>query len=310
MLTQCKNTIPHLSRINFHLAPLVSLPAKTLIFALLLIPQAFAQNTLPSLIKDVQPSVVTITIYDKSGQEMGLASGFFVTERGQIVTNYHVIERAFAAEIKTAEGKIYAVTDVIAEDKENDLIRIAVDPGRDSAKPLPLSRNSPVVGERIVVIGSPLGLEQTVSEGIISSIRGSRRQIQITAPISPGSSGSPVVDMRGEVIGVATWQLSEGQNLNFAVSVEKISTMKLGGKKNLAVWTVQVNAYPEEERAKLLVYLLKTKGYDAYMQEVHNKGKIYYRVRVGKYGRRAEAERMLELLQNRENFNRIFVTER
>jgi len=112
-----------------------------------------------------------------------------------------------------------------------------VDLGKDIAKPLRLSRNFPEIGERVVVIGSPLGLEQTVSEGIVSAIRGIGRLLQITAPISPGSSGSPVVNMKGEVVGVATLQFTQGQNLNFAVSAERISKMKSGEGKTLALWS-------------------------------------------------------------------------
>jgi trehalose/maltose transport system substrate-binding protein len=80
-----------------------------------------------------------------------------------------------------------------------------------------------VEGERVVVIGNPTGLTGTVSDGIISAFRENRSMIQITAPISPGSSGSPVLDDGGSVIGVATLISSEGQNLNFAIAVEKVS---------------------------------------------------------------------------------------
>ena len=78
----------------------------------------------------------------------------------------------------------------------------------------------PSVAERILVVGSPMGLEQTVNEGIVSAVRevpSVGKILQISAPISPGSSGSPVINMKGEVIGVATFQLIEGQNLNFAI---------------------------------------------------------------------------------------------
>ncbi|MDH3531162.1 MAG: tetratricopeptide repeat protein, partial [Acidobacteriota bacterium] len=90
---------------------------------------------------------------------------------------------------------------------------------------------SPEEGESIVVIGNPYGLEGSVSNGIVSAVReipGYGRIIQITAPISPGSSGSPVVNMRGQVIGVATLQAEEGQSLNFAVPSERISRLSIG----------------------------------------------------------------------------------
>ena len=159
---------------------------------------------------------------------------------GHIITNRHVVESAIRAEIKTAEGKIFSVAKVVAEDREGDLVRLSVDIRGDTVKPIPLSHNLPEAGERILVLGSPLGLEQTVSEGIVSCICGSGRLIQITAPISHGSSGSPVVNMKGQVIGVATLIFTDGQNLNFAISAERISKMKSGEGKTLALWTAGV----------------------------------------------------------------------
>ena len=207
------------------------------------VPLAFAQERLSSIVKQVQPSVVTITTHDESGRAVAQGSGFFVNEGGHIITNRHVVEDAIRAEIKTAEGKVYSVAKVVAEDREGDLVRLSVDIRGDTVKPISLSRNLPEAGERILVIGSPLGLEQTVSEGIVSAIRGSGRLIQITAPISHGSSGSPVVNMKGQVIGVATLIFTEGQNLNFAVAAERISKMKSGEGKTLALWAA--GAYGE-----------------------------------------------------------------
>ena len=94
----------------------------------------------------------------------------------------------------------------------------------------------PQEGESIVVIGNPFGLEGSVTNGIVSAVReipGYGKIIQITAPISPGSSGSPVVNMLGQVIGVATLQAAEGQSLNFAVPSERISQLRIGEPQSL-----------------------------------------------------------------------------
>lgn len=203
------------------------------VFAL---PLALAQQNLPALIAQVQPSVVTIIIRNENGQIVGQGSGFFVDKEGQIITNRHVLEGAIRAEVKTANGEIYPILNVVAEDKEADLVRVTTHVRRGGAKPVVVSRVLPPVGERVLVIGSPLGLEQTVTEGIVSSVRESGKFIQITAPISPGSSGSPVVNARGEVIGVATSQVVQGQNLNFAVSARKFSEMKSRAGKPLILW--------------------------------------------------------------------------
>ena len=108
----------------------------------------------------------------------------------------------------------------------------------------------PEIGEKVVVIGSPLGLEQTAADGIVSAIRQYRsfqKVIQITAPISPGSSGSPVVNMRGEVIGVAFMLMSAGQNLNFCVPGENIANLLSGASASkMAPVVDRVYCYQDE----------------------------------------------------------------
>jgi tetratricopeptide (TPR) repeat protein len=198
-----------------------------------------AQENLPAIIKKIQPSVVTILTYDEKGKGLMQGSGFFIRKDGDIITNRHVLQGASSADVKTAQGKVYPITRVVAEDKEGDLILVSVDIPPDAVYPLSVSASIPEVGERVIVIGSPLGFEKTVSDGIVSAVREIPqfgKIIQITAPISPGSSGSPVVNMKGEVIGVATLQTVEGQNLNFAVPSEWITRLKAGKEQRLAEW--------------------------------------------------------------------------
>ncbi len=155
-----------------------------------------------------------------------------------MITNYHVLQGASSAEIKTADGKTYPITYIVAGDEQNDVIRLSVNIPSQYVYPLSLSKTIPEVGERIIVYGSPLGLENTVSDGIVSAIRDIPdygRIIQITAPISPGSSGSPVLNMQGEVIGIATFQMVEGQNLNFAIPSEKIASLNLKEEKKIFI---------------------------------------------------------------------------
>lgn len=205
---------------------------------------AFAQEVnLPSLIKTIQPSVVSIAVYDAAGTVVRQGSGFFVSEIGDVITNRHVLEGAIRAEIKTTDGASYSVTEVVAENQDADLVQVSVSISKSVPKPLPVTQILPEVGERVLVIGSPFGLEQTVSDGIVSAIRTSAefggRVIQITAPISPGSSGSPVINMKGQVIGVATFQIVKGQNLNFAIPVENLSKLKKG--RTLAEWGLETD---------------------------------------------------------------------
>ncbi|MGH9948501.1 MAG: trypsin-like peptidase domain-containing protein [Pyrinomonadaceae bacterium] len=191
---------------------------------------ARAQDFLPELVKRVKPSAVAIETFDSRGNSLARGSGFF-TAADRVITNRHVIERSSRVEIHLQDGKKFPVKGVIAIDGEGDLALLQVDIPGNLARPLPILNAVPQEGESIVVIGNPFGLEGSVSNGIVSAVReiaGYGKIIQITAPISPGSSGSPVVNMYGQVIGVATLQAAEGQSLNFAVPAERIFQLRTG----------------------------------------------------------------------------------
>jgi len=189
-----------------------------------------AQDFLPELVKRIKPSAVAIETFDAKDNTIARGSGFFIAP-DRIITNRHVIERSSRVEIHLLDGKRFPVRGVLAVDGEGDLALLQVDVPRNLAVPLPIVRAVPQEGESIVVIGNPFGFEGSVSNGIVSAVReisGYGKIIQITAAISPGSSGSPVVNMAGQVIGIATLQAAEGQNLNFAVPAERISQLKIG----------------------------------------------------------------------------------
>lgn len=191
---------------------------------------ATAQDLLPSLVRQIKPSAVSIETFDRQGKSISRGSGFFVGA-DRVITNRHVVESSSRVEIHLSNGEKYDAGGILAIDREGDLALLEVKVPRSTVSPLPVVARSPEEGESIVVIGNPFGLEGSVSNGIVSAVReipGYGRIIQITAPISPGSSGSPVVNMRGEVIGVATLQAEEGQSLNFAVPSERIGRMKIG----------------------------------------------------------------------------------
>lgn len=188
-----------------------------------------AQENLSAIVKKIEPSVVVILTYDIVGKVHTQGTGFFINDRGDVITNWHVIQGANRAEIRTADGKVYPIKVVLAVDEEVDLIRVRVEIPPNVVRPMSVSSYIPEVGERIIVVGSPLGLERTVSDGIVSQVRDIPtfgKMLQITAPISKGSSGSPVLNMKGEVIGVATFQIIEGQNINFAIPGKKVLDLK------------------------------------------------------------------------------------
>jgi len=190
---------------------------------------AQADQTLVDLVKKVKPGVVLIETFDKDNKPLSQGSGFFVNNKGHIITNHHVIEGAYSATIKTSAGKEYLVQGIVAKDIEADIVKLVVNIPDANITFLNLSVNEPSEGEDIVVVGNPLGLESTVSTGIVSAVRdipAFGKILQITASISPGSSGSPVINSKGEVIGIATLIVTSGQNLNFAITSDKIIALK------------------------------------------------------------------------------------
>lgn len=197
-----------------------------------------ADQNLPALVKRVKPSVVAIATYDANGEALMTGSGFFLRP-GQVVTNLHVIRGATRGEIKTLDGKgkVYPINGTVAIDEEGDLALLSVEmpntPGRSSE----LATELPDEGEPIFVIGNPLKLEGSVSDGIVSAVRevpNSYRIIQITAPISHGNSGSPVFNLRGQVLGVVTVKVTNGQNINLAIAAARVGELKAGVVRPLA----------------------------------------------------------------------------
>lgn len=166
-------------------------------------------------------SVVTIYVENRD-ETYGLGSGFFVEKNGMILTNSHVIANATDMMVRLYDGRALPIIKVVAQDPEADLALIQV--GAADIKPLVIAQKLPDVGETVTVIGAPAGYSHTLTDGSLSAVgRGEKGKfIQISAPISPGSSGSPVFNSKGEVIGVATLTDRRGQNLNFAPSIVAI----------------------------------------------------------------------------------------
>ena len=182
-------------------------------------------------------STVLLVMEDANGQPLSLGSGFFVGA-GEIASNLHVVEGAVRGYAKLVGQKTkHDLEGITAVDPERDLVvlKIAV---ADSPV-LPLGDSDAVkVGEAVYAVGNPQGLEGTFSQGVVSSIRevGTDKLLQITAPISPGSSGGPVLNSKGEVVGVSVATFRGGQNLNFAIPSNYLKTLleKAGPPKPLA----------------------------------------------------------------------------
>lgn len=187
------------------------------------------------LFKKLAPAVVTVSIKATMGMEGG-GTGFLIDEDGTVVTNHHVIEVAKELSIRFMNGAIYEDIDLLTEDAGQDLALLQVDLKKpkegESPEVDPVSlgdSDTVVVGERAIAIGNPLGLEHTLTDGLISARRVfmGRHWIQMSVPISPGNSGGPLFDMKGKAIGVTTAKVGGpfGENLNLAVPVNALKQL-------------------------------------------------------------------------------------
>jgi S1-C subfamily serine protease len=177
------------------------------------------------LFRVTSPSVVRIVAIDAHNQPSKFGSGFYVSGDGLIATNFHVIQGAKSLKVVTQESATLWVSRTVASDPERDLALLKVDGGDRPA--LKLAGAVPAIGARVYAIGNPIGLTNTLSEGIVSGVRAMEGQtwIQTTAAISPGSSGGPLIDEEGRVVGVSTMAIRGGQNLNFAVDAASVQRL-------------------------------------------------------------------------------------
>lgn len=232
--------ISHLLRKNHFPYILITL---LIIFLFLLPAITFADAD--RIFKENNKAVVVIVTYDKKGESISQGSGFIVRQDGAIVTNYHVIDDAGEIAVKVGD-KVLKVEGLLHIDKENDIVILKVK--GENLQTVKIGDVEKLnVGEKVYVISSPQGLENRISDGILSGIREitpQRKILQITAPISKGSSGGPVFNKSGEVVGIATYILEEAQNLNFAMPVNLIRD-KISAEKVIALKDAGIVDYKE-----------------------------------------------------------------
>lgn len=175
-------------------------------------------------------SIVMIEVHDQRGKPMGTGSGVMIGKDGFILTNHHVTRGGYSFSVRIEDDSaVYRTNEII---KYNSVFDLSVIRIGKVLSPLPVYRGTKklVRGQKVVAIGSPLGLFNSVSDGIISGFReiDTVDMIQFTAPISHGSSGGAVLNMQGEIIGISTAGFDGGQNINLAVGYETINMFVRG----------------------------------------------------------------------------------
>jgi serine protease Do len=172
-----------------------------------------------ALVKHVKPAVVVITMSGREGEEQGLGTGFVISRDGLIATNLHVIGESRPIAVHTHDGRRLEVTEVYASDRHLDLAIVRVK--ANDLQPLAVGDSDAVAqGEQLVLLGNPRGLRHSVVTGVLSGTREieGRNMLQLAMPIEPGNSGGPVLNMRGQVLGVVTMKSALTENLGFAVA--------------------------------------------------------------------------------------------
>jgi hypothetical protein len=199
---------------------------KFMFASVLIVPSALGQIALTTaqIAKKVSPSVVVIQGKTDSGDVLG--SGFIVSKDGKIVTNFHVMRDMKAASVQLAHGEVFDSVTILATDERTDLAIIQI-AGHD----LPIvdlgNSDTLTVGEPVVVVGSPLGLEGTITAGILSAMRdsGGLKVLQTDAAVNHGNSGGPLLDANGLAIGVVRALSASAQGLNFAIPINYVRTL-------------------------------------------------------------------------------------
>jgi len=172
------------------------------------------------IIPDLLPKVVSVRT------DLGLGSGAIVSSSGHVVTNYHVIKGIKALQIRDYEGNIYQGA-LIGYDEAKDIALLRIVSNNDFPSFTFGDSDAVRVGETVIAIGSPSGLDFTVTEGIISAVNrvgpnGLSGYLQTDVPINPGNSGGPLVDSRGEIIGINNFKLRDAESLGFAIGSNQV----------------------------------------------------------------------------------------
>lgn len=266
----------------------------TFITGLFLTHVSLAQNG-AGLSSEHGKEVATIAAYDADGRLTTIGTGFII-EGGSIVTSGNVVRGAHYIGSTFTEAFDGEISGVGRSDRDSDLALLTTSSAIRS-EGLAVSDDRPEVGSEVVVIGSPMGLKNNVTTGILSGVtsRGEVELLEISATVSDGSDGSPVLNSRGEVVGVVSSQFSDGEGLSFAVSAQHLIDMigsqvppvkKASGRPS---YSIVVSSETTESSAEDVAQTYRRKGYEAQVLSFRVGETTRYRVCLGTYGHAASA---------------------
>jgi serine protease Do len=220
------NSLDKLNLFQLLLPSSGKLTSLNLLLTLLLL-SATTQAQFSKLVAAKEKAIFQIQTFTEFGLQEASGTGFFIDKQGTGITALHVLEDARFAFIKDNEGHKYPIEKIIGISEKSDLVQFKVNTSGQEVPFLNVNQSLPVKGAEVFTIGNPQGFSSTVSKGIVSSLIKKRGIdiIQTTVPISQGSSGGPLMDLKGRVIGVISYFMDGAQNLNFAYSIDCINIL-------------------------------------------------------------------------------------
>lgn len=192
------------------------------------------KKSLQDIIEETEKATFIVYTYDEYGSPMGSGSGFFIEKEGVGMTNFHVLDKSIKAIIKTTDEKQYEIDSVLLASQKKDMLIFKIK-NKDHVEfsTLDFAADKPEKGDKVFVIGAPVGMATSLSEGIVSAYRDDSHGeiVQTTAAISPGSSGSPILNDKGDVFAIASFKRKGGENVNFGVMLNKDFRSELDEKE-------------------------------------------------------------------------------
>lgn len=184
--------------------------------------------SITELIQKIRPSVVTIRVNGRDGNELAMGTGFVIDASGLIATNLHVISEGRPFTVELPDGRQLPVISVESTDRAGDLAIVRVDVGSEPPRALPLLEQATSQGTRVLAFGNPLGFRDSVVSGIVSAVReiDDRELIQLAMPVQPGNSGGPLVDLDGNVRGIINMKSAIDDNLGFAIPISQLMPIR------------------------------------------------------------------------------------